>query len=247
VTPEEEVEAADLLIFSVKYMHLQEAIQSVAKHIGKDTIILSVLNGIVSESDIAKVYGSDHLLYCVAQGMTALKVENRLTFVNKGMLCFGELNEVKNTEKVQRVKAFFDKIDLTYEINNQMQTKLWSKLLANVGINQTLAYFESPNKGIQDQGHMRDMMIEAMKEVLEVAKYEDVDLSYKDIEYWLKIFDSLEPDGMPSMAQDIKANRPTEIQLFAGTIVKLAAKHGIYVPVNEKFYEHFLHSSTEAS
>jgi 2-dehydropantoate 2-reductase len=247
VTPEEEVEAADLLIFSVKYMHLQEAIQSVAKHIGKDTIILSVLNGIVSESDIAKVYGSDHLLYCVAQGMTALKVENRLTFVNKGMLCFGELNEVKNTEKVQRVKAFFDKIDLTYEINNQMQTKLWSKLLANVGINQTLAYFESPNKGIQDQGHMRDMMIEAMKEVLEVAKYEDVDLSYKDIVYWLKIFDSLEPDGMPSMAQDIKANRPTEIQLFAGTIVKLAAKHGIFVPVNEKFYEHFLHSSTEAS
>jgi len=239
VTPDMEVEPADLLIVAVKYMNLEEAIQSVSKHIGEDTIILSVLNGIVSELDIGNIYGYEHNLYCVAQGMTALKEANKMVFVNKGILCFGELDEITNSDKVKTVKNFFDKIEMPYEINNQMQTKLWSKLLANVGINQTVAYYETTNKDIQKPGEIRDLMISAMEEVLMVAKCENVNLTDKDIDYWIKIFGTLEPDGMPSMAQDVKAGRHTEVELFAGTIVKLARKHGLKVAVNEMFYKYF--------
>lgn len=239
VTPNEDVEKADLLIFAVKYIHLQEAIKAVEKHVGEDTIILSVLNGVVSEADIGAVYGDEHNLYCVAQGMTALKEGNQLTYRNKGILCFGELNASENSEKVQRLKAFFDSVQMPYEINNQMQTKLWSKLLVNVGINQTVAYYKTTNSTIQQPGERRNLMIKAMEEVLLVAKKENVELSHKDIDYWLAIIDTLEPEGMPSMAQDVKAGRQTEVELFAGTIVKLAKKHGLKVPVNEMFYEHF--------
>ncbi len=240
VLPEEALEKADLLIFAVKYIHLQEAIKAVEKHVGEDTIILSVLNGVVSEADIGEVYGDARNLYCVAQGMTALKEGNQLTYKNKGIICFGELNAIENSEKVQQVKAFFDSAEMPYEINNQMQTKLWSKLLANVGINQTVAYYKTTNAAIQQIGEHRDLMIKAMEEVLLVAEKEKVKLSYKDIDYWLAIIDTLEPDGMPSMAQDVKADRQTEVELFAGTIVKLAKKHGLDVPVNEMFYKHFV-------
>lgn len=239
VTPEEEVESADLLIFAVKYTQLQEAITAVEKHVGEHTIILSVLNGVVSESDIGAVYGEGHNVYCVAQGMTAVKEGNHLTYQNKGILCFGELNTLKSTDNVERVMKFFDRLKMPYEINNQMQTKLWSKLLANVGINQTVAYYKTTNIKIQEPGVVRDQMIAAMKEVIQVAELEAVDLSAKDIEYWLGIISTLEPGGMPSMAQDVKANRPTEVELFAGTILTLAKKHGIDVPVNEMFYKHF--------
>ena len=221
-------------------MHLQEAIKAVEKHVGEDTIILSVLNGVVSEADIGEVYGDAHNLYCVAQGMTALKEGNQLTYKNKGIICFGELNAIENSEKVQQVKTFFDSVDMPYEINNQMQIKLWSKLLANVGINQTVAYYKTTNAAIQQTGEHRNLMIKAMEEVLLVAEKEKVKLSYKDIDYWLAIIDTLESDGMPSMAQDVKADRQTEVELFAGTIVKLAKKHGLDVPVNEMFHKHFV-------
>jgi 2-dehydropantoate 2-reductase len=239
VTPDQEVEPADLLIFAVKYMQLEEAIQAVAKHVGKDTIILSVLNGIVSESDIGAVYGDEHNLYCVAQGMTALKEGNKMVYANKGILCFGGLNKTSNSEKVERLKAFFDMIEVPYEINNQMETKLWSKLMVNVGINQTVAYYETINEGIQKPGEARDLLIAAMEEVLMVAMSEGVALTHNDIDYWLKIIATLEPQGMPSMAQDVKAKRSTEVELFSGTIVKLAEKHKLAVPVNEMFYNHF--------
>jgi len=239
VTPEMDVEPADLLIFAVKYMNLEEAIRSASKHVSKDTIILSVLNGVVSETDIGNVYGHEHNLYCVAQGMTALKEGNKMAFIQKGILCFGELDEEINSEKVERLKNFFDKIEMPYEINNQMKTKLWSKLLANVGINQTVAYYETTNRGIQEPGEMRDLMISAMKEVLLVAECEKVNLTYDDISYWLDVIATLEPNGMPSMAQDVKAGRNTEVELFAGTMVKLARKHNLDLPVNQMFYDYF--------
>lgn len=239
VTPEEKVEPADLLIFAVKYTQLQAAISAVKNHVGEDTIILSVLNGVVSEADIGDVYGEKHNLYCVAQGMTAVKNDNHLTFKNKGILCFGELNALENTEKVESVKQFFDQIQMPYEINNQMQTKLWSKLLVNVGINQTVAYYETTNKSVQEPGEARDMMIAAMKEVIRVAELEGVGLSDLDIDYWLHVIATLDADGMPSMAQDVRADRSTEVELFAGTIIKLAKKHNIDVAVNERFYEYF--------
>lgn len=233
------VEPADLLIFAVKYTQLQEAIEAAKNHIGDKTIIISVLNGIESERDIAKVYGEEHNLYCVAQGMTASKVGNQMTYKHKGVLCFGELNENKNTEKVERLKRFFDEVEMPYEINNQMAVKLWSKLMINVGVNQTVAYFGTTNQAIQKEGPEREMMIAAMKEVQMVAQEEGVILEDREIDYWLNIMDGLNPEGMPSMAQDVKSKRYSEVELFAGTIVRLGKKHSLSVPVNAAFYEYF--------
>lgn len=46
----------------------------------------------------------------------------------------------------------------------------------------------------------------------------------------------LNPDGYPSMQQDAMAKRPSEVELFAGTVRRLAKRHGLEVPVNERYY-----------
>jgi len=239
VTPDTAVDPADLLIVAVKYTALQEAIEMIKGHVGPDTIILSVLNGVVSEAEIGEVFGHEHLLYTVAQGMTASKVGNQMSYRTKGILSFGELDAEFNSEKVERVKAFFNAVELPYEINNRMKHKLWSKWMLNTGINQTVAYFNATNSLVQKPGEARDMMIDTMEEAIAVASKEGVNLSQEDIKYWLKIIDTLAPNERPSMAQDVNAGRPTEVALFAGTVVKLAKKHSIPVPLNELFLNHF--------
>jgi len=239
VTPDSPVDPADLLIVAVKYTALDEAIKIIKGHVGPDTIILSVLNGVVSEAEIGEVYGHEHLLYTVAQGMTASKVRNQMIYRTKGILSFGELDAEENSEKVERVKAFFDSVELPYEINNQMKLKLWSKWMLNTGINQTVAYFNATNELVQKEGEAREMMIDTMKEAIAVASKESVNLSQEDILYWLKIIDTLAPNERPSMAQDVNAGRSTEVALFAGTVVKLAKKHALSVPLNERFLQYF--------
>ena len=48
----------------------------------------------------------------------------------------------------------------------------------------------------------------------------------------------LQPDGgsVELDGQDVLARRPTEVELFSGTINRLGAAHGIPTPVNERFY-----------
>ena len=47
----------------------------------------------------------------------------------------------------------------------------------------------------------------------------------------------MSPEGKPSMRQDIEAKRPTEVELFAGTVIELGKKYGIPTPVNQSLYE----------
>ena len=80
-------------------------------------------------------------------------------------------------------------------------------------------------------------MLGAMREVVLVANAEGIPLSEQDVENWTAILDSFPPDGETSMRQDSKAHRKSEVELFAGTVRRLAAKHGIAVPVNDWIYE----------
>ena len=81
------------------------------------------------------------------------------------------------------------------------------------------------------------MMIEAMREVLRVADTQDIDLTEEDITDWLKLLATLNPEGHTSMCQDVLAGRPTEVDLFAGTMLKIAKEEGFSLPVNAFLYE----------
>lgn len=237
VTPEEPCEPADLLIFTVKYEGLYDAIQAVQHHVGKETIILSALNGITSEGIIGQVYGLDKILYSVAQGMDAVKVGNKLTYDHMGMLCFGDQKPGGISDKVKSVAAFFDKIDLPYEVDTNMNNRQWGKFMLNVGVNQTVAVYKSNYGEIQREGEARETMIAAMREVITLSEYEGVNLTEADLNYWLSVLAALSPEGKPSMAQDLEARRYSEVSLFAGAVLKMGEKHGVPTPVNKKLYD----------
>lgn len=110
VTPDERVEPADLLIFATKINGLKDAIQSVKHHVGDQTIIISLLNGITSEGIIGETYGMDKILLSVAQGMDAVKVGNQLTYDHMGMIVFGDQEPGIISEKTKTLKAFLKNI-----------------------------------------------------------------------------------------------------------------------------------------
>jgi len=237
VTPEEPVEPADLLIFTVKFHGLEEAIRLAKHHVGENTIIISALNGIISEELIGQAYGFDHVLYCVAQGMDAVKVGNQLTYAHKGILVFGDKEPGVMSEKTKSLSEFFDSIEFPYQVDTNMNHRLWGKFMLNVGVNQTVAVYKGNYGTVQQEGEARNTMIAAMREVIAVSEKAGVPLSEEDLQYWLDVLSKLSPEGKPSMAQDVDAKRPSEVELFSGTVIQLGKKYGIDTPVNKMLYE----------
>lgn len=228
---------ADLIIFAVKNNGLEAAIESVRNHVGPNTVMMSLLNGITSETIIGEAFGEEKLVWSVAQGMDTVKEGNQLFYTNPGIICFGNRNGGEPSEKINRVSEFFDQIGIAYQIDNQMDQKIWAKFMLNVGVNQVVSVFGENFGSVQKPGKPRELMIAAMAEVIPVARKEGVVLTRDDITYWLEVVDALSSHGKPSMRQDVEARRLSEVELFAGTVNQLGAKHGIDTPVNGYLYE----------
>lgn len=237
ITPETNCTPTDLLIFCVKFDGLSDAINAVKNQVGPNTIIISLLNGISSEKIIGETFGMDNVIYSVAQGMDAVKLNNELTYEHMGMICFGDIKPgIHPSEKVNAVARFFENTGLPHEVDINMQKRLWGKFMLNVGVNQTVAVYECDYGGIQKEGPTRDTMISAMKEVLILSAKENVCLTQTDLDYWLQVLESLSHQGKPSMRQDLEARRYSEVELFAGTVLSLGKKYNLLFPTNQMLY-----------
>ena len=234
VTPEQG-QPVDLVLVAVKATVLEQAIKDIKKFVGPDTIIISVLNGITSEGELAAAYGTEHVLYCVAQGMDAVKDGPAVTYRNMGKLLIGSGTGAR-TPAVDAAAALLLEAGVPCEIHEDILYRQWSKLMLNVGLNQVCAVYNVPYRGVQHPGTARDTMLAAIREAQALAAREGVTLTDADISAWMKMTDALNPDGMPSMRQDTLARRPTEVELFAGAMRRLGEKHGVPTPVNDMLY-----------
>jgi 2-dehydropantoate 2-reductase len=228
---------ADLLIFAVKATGLNDAIHTVRNKVSDHTIIISVLNGITSEEVIGKAYGMDKVVHCVVQGMDAVKEENKVTYTHFGQICLGidEENEDKK-QKLQDIQDLFVRIEMPFVSEADILHRMWCKFMLNVGVNQSVMIYEGTYGTVQKPGEARDLMQDAMKEVIQVAKKEHTNLTREDFDGYVRLIDGLDPNGMPSMRQDGLAHRKSELALFAGTVIALADKHGVDVPVNKRIF-----------
>ncbi len=232
-----EAKPVDLVIFATKFNGLEEALKGMKNLVGPNTIFISVLNGITSEEIIKQYYGDDHLLHCVVLGMDAVREGTALTFAHEGKMQLGCLQD-KQKADLAAVGEFLDACGLVYEVHQDIMRALWVKLLINVGINQTCMVYETNYGGAFANDESRIAMYEAMHEVIDVAQKEGVNLTEEDFEQSCRILQGLAPEGLPSMRQDALAKRKSEVELFAGTIVRLGEKHHVAVPVNTRYYKH---------
>ncbi len=239
-----------VIIISVKTYDTQKTLDLIRPLIKTDTVVISTQNGI-NEEFIAKEIGSSHVIgavtelsgYMLGPGMV---VETR----KDGGFVLGELDG-SASERVQdlgTVMAACGKI----KISENIMGILWSKLIWNSMLNPLTAISGLGTGSILQHDKFRKLAIEIGKEGFCVSKKHNIkleplvlmgiDIRRLDPEQPLeniKEENSLkllpEPlDKMPSMAQDIKNARKTEIDFINGVIFEYGKKLQVATPINEK-------------
>ena len=232
------VQPFDVVLYAVKYGALPEAIEQSSPLVSLDTAVISVLNGITSEEVLAERFGWDRVLLCIAQQMDSRKVGAVVTAGCVGVMALGvrDPEDAAQRANLARVTEWLAAVEQPFIVPADIQHQLWGKLICNVGVNQACAVYDCCFNGIHVPGEAREALIAAMGEVAAVGRACGIALTDDDVAYWLDIIDHLNPAGMPSLRQDVLARRPTEVELFSGTIDRLGAAHGIPTPQNERFY-----------
>jgi 2-dehydropantoate 2-reductase len=237
LSPDDPTPPADLVLVAVKHHHLIEALPALEKRVGEDTLILSVMNGLDSETLIGAVYGQEKVLYAIAVATDPRREGNRVQYDNSGTIFFGEVeNRGELSERVKSVQTLFEEAGIGYQTPPDMLRILWWKFMVNVGMNQTSAVLSIPYGVFQQSEHARHIMESAMREAKALSEAANVNLTEQDIEDWYAVMQTMHPEGKTSMLQDVEAGRKTEVEIFAGKIIELGETYNIPTPVNETLF-----------
>lgn len=231
-----EATPADLVILTVKTTGLDQALKTMERVVGPNTLIASLCNGITSEQKIAERFGWEHTVLGICQGMDAVFLNGALTFTNAGEIRFGAAAGT-NPATITAIDELYTRCGIAHTVEDDIAHRMWAKLMLNDGINQTcMAYGGTYGSATEPGSEQRRCFVSAMRETLAVANAEGVELTEADLTQMVHLIEGIDPAGMPSMAQDRIARRKTEVDEFAGTICRLAAKHDIQAPQNEWLY-----------
>ena len=223
----------DLIIIAVKSYHMDEALELLDPCVGEKTLLMSLLNGIESEGILGNRCGHEKVVPAMILGIDAQRDESGIRYTNNGVIHYGPNPAAPDRPgALAELDAWFADSGLGHQKSGDITKALWRKFMINVGANQASALYKAPYRDLQTDTEARKLMFDAMEEVVALSRLEGTGLTQQDIEDWKKLLDTLDPTGLTSMAQDAAAGRKMEVDIFAGTVAALAARHGLEVPVN---------------
>ena len=230
-TPEE-AGAPDLILVSTKYDGLEDALEDIRQMTGGQTMILSLLNGVNSEEMIGNVVGKEHLLYSVMR-IASVRNGNQITFPpdkTAGMY-FGEPGIAEPSERVLAIQELLDGTGIRCRYRADILRNMWEKYASNVAQNLPQAILNVGYGAYVDSEHVYHIANMLWKEVAAVAKCKGITLPED-----LNLFRGVEHTSRFSTLQDIDAKRHTEIEMFAGEMLRMGKEYGIPVPYCEYTY-----------
>ena len=169
-TPDE-AKGVDLLIVSLKYGALPEALDDIKAATGDNTIVMSLMNGVDSEDVIAEKIGASHMLYSLIKVASAYKEGKGYVFNPETTLgiIYGELNPPFNSDRVNAVKELFESGSIHFRVTEHIKEEIWCKFRLNVCNNLPQAILGAGVGCYRDSVHMKAIS-EGLRKELEEGK-----------------------------------------------------------------------------
>ena len=223
----------ELVILATKAMHVEQAAKSMQPLLGKDSVVLSIQNGLGGPDTAAKVLGRERVLVGVVGGFGAsMKAPGHAHHNGWELVRLGELAgpispRLEAVAEVWRSGGFrvkcFDDIDQL----------VWEKLICNVGFSGPCAVTERTIGEVMDDADMWPISAGCATEAYQVARARGIKLDFDDPVAYVRNFGSKIPNARPSMLLDHMAGRMSEIEAINGAIPVAARAVKVETPFNE--------------
>lgn len=230
-TDAEQIGVCDLAIVFVKSTMTKKAVESNKALFGKDTLVLTLQNGLGNVDLIEEVVGKGNVLAgTTAHGATMLE-PGKMRHAGSGQTIIGELTgEV--TPRLKEIVDMFNKASLEGQISENVLGLIWDKLLVNVGINALTALTGLLNGELLNYPEILNIMEGAVEEAKRVALALGIELGFEDPVGHTKDVCKATASNKSSMLQDVSNGRPTEISMINGAVCREGEKVGISTPIN---------------
>jgi 2-dehydropantoate 2-reductase len=202
-----------------------------------DTIVMTVQNGIGADEIVAS-HGAWPLLASVTFMSGTRHSDTHVEYVLDTATWIGPARAT-TPDDGRRVAALIESSGLKAEAFDDVRPAQWSKLIFNATVNTVAALtglrHEAPFAALDEPRDLGHLVRALMDEGKAVAAAAGVTL---DEDPWeMNVLATQRGHRhAPSMLEDVRAQRPTEVDMITGSLVREAHRLGVPVPLHETMY-----------
>lgn len=228
------VDNIDLVLLCVKSYDTVKSVDQISSVINKDTIILSLQNGVENGEIIRRIVGFNNVLAGVVMILAEVVEPWTIDHSASGKIIFGELDGMVY-DRAEKITKIFDKAEIPNSFTTNIHKELWKKLVWNAAFNSTTTLTNSVTREVLSLPETKALAINVMEEVLEVANKIGYDIDSSLIEEYIRI--SQNPGfAKTSMFQDKSKGKQLEIDAINGAVIKFGDEYGVLTPYNKTLY-----------
>jgi 2-dehydropantoate 2-reductase len=227
--------AADLIITSVKAWQIKEIARELKDVINSNTTILSLQNGILATEELMEFINRENVIGGLCRIIS--KIESPGVINHLGLdpvIIFGELDN-SVTERIQKINEVFSGAGIRSIISKDIDADLWEKFIA-ICVSGLLAITKTTYGELRELKETRQLMIELFREIYLLSQKVGIKIDPDFVVRTVESIDKVPYNNTSSLTRDVWAGKPSEIEYQNGTVVKLAQKYGIDVPINKFVY-----------
>ncbi|HTL70936.1 MAG TPA: 2-dehydropantoate 2-reductase [Candidatus Eisenbacteria bacterium] len=239
----------DLILLTVKSYDTRRAVEELLPLMKEDTVLVSLQNGLGNiETILEKVSADRFLAGRVIFGVETTPGTARVTVIAEPV-AVGALPGARPKLSAVRAAQTFSTAKIPSVAVEDIEKRIWAKVVYNCALNGICTLGEMPYGEILKNDATRAWMRETVRECYAVAAKKGLDLEPPSAEAYLELLEGrLIPSTaahLPSMLQDLRRGKRTDIDALNGAIVRLAESAGIPVPANRRIYEEILRKSAQ--
>ncbi len=222
------IAGARLVLCCVKSYDSENAARQMAPHLGRDTVVLCMQNGVDNARRLQA------LLPCPV-ATAAVYVASQMAGPGHVRL-HGRGDLVIGAEPSgQWIAAIFRDAGIAVEISNNVDGALWAKLVINCAYNALSAITQLPYGRLVAGEGIEDAMRSVVAECLAVARADGITVTGISWPVVRAIADAM-AGQVSSTAQDVARGRRSEIDHLNGHVVERGRALGIPVPANQMLH-----------
>ena len=230
----------NLLICTKAYSTIS-ALHSVSDRLSSDANVILLQNGLGPQQEAAKLFPELSIWAATTTDGAYLRTPYHVIRAGHGETLIGAISSKAQQSLDNIIPAPCG--DLKISISADIEHKLWCKVAINAAINPLTALNHCKNGVLVSDAALSIKMKRVCEEVEEIATACGQHLFDKPLYEMATLIANTTAENYSSMLQDIKHNRPTEIEQITGFLCQKADEFECHVPENRLLLQQIKHLS----
>jgi 2-dehydropantoate 2-reductase len=227
-----EIGAADAIIFAVKMRDTESAAESLRALAAKGATIFTFQNGVESGQRIGAIVGAGKVVEGAARISANIAEPGVIRQIGSfAILEFGEADG-KPSARTQAFHAACVAAGIDATLTGNISRTIWAKFAMLAPMSGITALTRGPIGPVRANAKSRALLQAAVEEAVALGVALKTGLVPEDAARTMKLIDGLPREMMASMAHDLLAGKPIEVEGLSGAVARLASQNGVPAPTH---------------